>query len=64
MSRIKSSFYTRGRFGKLYMETLDINNEYLYSNGHYPTKIKKEDLPEDYERNFHKEDIDIFRYYK
>lgn len=48
MSRIKALFYTRGRFGKSYRETLDRDNEYLYARGHYPTKIKKEDLPEDF----------------
>ena len=30
MSRIKALFYTRGRFGKSYRETLDRDNEYLY----------------------------------
>lgn len=64
MSRIKALFYTRGRFGKSYRETLDRDNEYLYARGHYPTKIKKEKYPDDYERNFDKGDIDIFEYYK
>lgn len=48
ISKIKSNFYTKGKFGKRFRETLDTHNQYLYSRGHYPTKIKKEDLPEDY----------------
>ena len=34
-------FYTKGKFGKRINKTVDIDNEYLYSLGHYPTKIKK-----------------------
>lgn len=48
MSKICTNFYTKGKFGKGFRETIDTNNEYLYSKGHYPTKIKKEDLPEYY----------------
>lgn len=40
MSRIKALFYTKGKFGKGFRETLDRDNEYLYSKGRYPTKIK------------------------
>lgn len=46
--RIASPFYTRGKFGKGWRETLDRDNPYLYSKGRYPTKIRAEDLPEDY----------------
>ena len=48
MKKIVAYFYTKGKFGKGFRETIDTNNEYLYSRGRYPTKIKKEDLPEDY----------------
>lgn len=48
MSKICANFYTKGKFGKRYRETIDTNNEYLYSKGYYPTKIKKEDLPQYY----------------
>lgn len=40
--------YTRGRFVKTYGKILDADNEYLYEKGKYPSKIKREDLPEDY----------------
>ena len=40
--------YTRGRFVKTYGKILDSDNEYLYEKGKYPSKIKREDLPEDY----------------
>ena len=46
--RINSPIYTQGKYGKHCREILDRDNEYLYSKGIYPTKIKKEDLPEDY----------------
>ena len=48
MKRLNALFYTKGKFGKNIRETLDKDNEYLYSEGKYPTKIKKEDLPDDY----------------
>lgn len=48
MSKIKSTLYTKGKFGRTFRRTEDTNNEFLYSKGIYPTKIKKEDLPEDY----------------
>ena len=48
MKKINAYFYTKGKFGKRIRETLDRDNEYLYSLGHYPTKIKKEDLPKYY----------------
>lgn len=48
MSKITANIYTKGKFGKRIRETLDTDNEYLYSQGRYSTKIKKEDLPEDY----------------
>ena len=46
--RIKAICYTKGHFGKGFREIVDTDNEYLYSMGTYPTKLKKEDLPEDY----------------
>lgn len=52
MKRLNAYVYTKGKFGKGFRETLDTDNEFLYSNGTYPTKIRKEDLPEDYIR-FH-----------
>lgn len=48
MKRINSNVYTRGNFGKNPRETVDTDNEFLYFHGIYPTKIKKEDLPESY----------------
>jgi hypothetical protein len=48
MKKINTLFYTKGHFGKGFREIIDTDNEFLYSRGHYPTKLKKEDLPEDY----------------
>ena len=48
MNRFKANIYTKGKFGKRFRETLDTNNECLYSYGRYPTKIKAIDLPNDY----------------
>ena len=48
MKKINSNWYTEGKFGKRFRETLDRENKNLYSKGIYPTKIKKEDLPKDY----------------
>lgn len=48
MKNIKALCYTKGHFGKRFREIVDTDNEYLYSMGHYPTKIKREELPEDY----------------
>lgn len=48
MKRIKALCYTKGHFGKGFREIVDTTNEYLYSMGRYPTKLKKEDLPEDF----------------
>lgn len=62
MKKINAYFYTQGKFGKHFRETVDTNNEYLYSRGRYPTKIKKEDLPEDYIRQFGDKEIDIFEF--
>ena len=46
MARINSNWYTKGKFDrKNWRNTLDTENEFLYSKGRYPTKIKKEDLP-------------------
>ena len=46
--KFNSQIYTQGKFGKHIRETLDTNNEFLYSYGIYKTKIKSEDLPKDY----------------
>lgn len=43
-----SFLYTKGKFGKRMREILDTDTEYLYSKGFYKTKIKAEDLPNDY----------------
>ena len=48
MKKINAPIYTCGKFGKDWRETLDTDNPFLYSHGRYPTKITKEDLPEDY----------------
>lgn len=49
MVKINSNWYTKGKFDrKNWRNTLDIDNEYLYSKGRYPTKIREEDLPKDY----------------
>ena len=49
MSRINSNWYTKGKFDrKNWRNTIDTENEFLYSKGRYPTKIKEEDLPKDY----------------
>ena len=41
MKRLNSFLYTKGKFGKGYRQTADINTEYLYSKARYKTKIKK-----------------------
>ena len=48
VKRIKAPLYTKGMFGKKYREISNQDTEFLYSSGKYPTKIKAEDLPEDY----------------
>lgn len=49
MARINSNWYTKGKFDtKNWRNTIDVNNEFLYSKGRYPTKIREEDLPKDY----------------
>ena len=48
MKKFNSPIYTEGKFGKGFREIVDTDNEFLYSYGVYPTKIKREDLPEDY----------------
>lgn len=48
MKNIKSFLYTKGKYKKGIINTENRDNEYLYSKGIYPTKIKKEDLSEDY----------------
>lgn len=40
MTRINSNWYTKGKFDrKNWRNTLDTENEFLYSKGRYPTKI-------------------------
>jgi hypothetical protein len=46
--RIVANLYTCGKFGRGWRETLDCDNPFLYSEGRYPTKITRDDLPEDY----------------
>ena len=46
--KFNSFLYTKGKFGRDFRETLDTNAEFLYSHGRYPTKIREEDLPDDY----------------
>lgn len=46
--RVNANVYTCGKFGKRPRETCDTKNPFLYSGGRYPTKIKREDLPDDY----------------
>lgn len=50
MRKYNSPIYTEGKFGKEFREIVDTDNEFLYSHGVYPTKIKRENLPEDYIR--------------
>ena len=46
--RISAHFYTKGKFGRGIRETVDTNNLCLYAYGRYKTKIREEDLPDDY----------------
>ena len=46
--RIVAPVYTHGKFGKGWREIVDTDNPFLYSMGRYPTKLTKEDMPEDY----------------
>ena len=46
--RLNSFIYTKGKFDRGYGRPVDTDTEYLYSKGRYKTKIKKEDLPDDY----------------
>lgn len=46
--RIAAKFYTMGKFGRKERRVLDEDNPFLYSQGRYPTKITREDLPEDF----------------
>ncbi len=48
MKRIRAFVYTKGKFGKGFRETLDRDNQFLYSGGYYRTKIKAEELPPHY----------------
>lgn len=41
MSKIKSTLYTKGKFGRTFRRTEDTNNEFLYSKGIYPTRREK-----------------------
>lgn len=46
--RINAPIYTRGRYGRGWWDTVDTDNDFLYSWCRYPTKITEADLPEDY----------------
>lgn len=46
--RISAHFYTKGKFGRGIRETVDTNNPCLYAYGRYKTKIREEELPDDY----------------
>ena len=46
--KINAPIYTRGRYGRGWWDTVDTDNDYLYSWCRYPTKITEADLPEDY----------------
>ncbi len=48
MKRLNSFLYTKGKFAKGCIRNVDTDNEYLYSKAMYKTKIKKEDLSNDY----------------
>lgn len=48
MKKLNSNWYTKGKFGREIRKTIDKENEFLYSKGMYPTKIREEDLPTDY----------------
>ena len=48
MKRLNSFIYTKGKFCRGYGRPVDTDTEYLYSKGRYKTKIKKEDLTDDY----------------
>ena len=47
-ARLASPVYTLGRYTKDYRVTDDTDSGTLYSHGRYKTKIKPEDLPDDY----------------
>ena len=46
--KITAPVYTKGKYGREFRVTADTDNPFLYSMGRYPTKITKEDLPDDY----------------
>lgn len=46
--RLNSFLYIKGRYIHNEHKIIDENGEYLYAKGEYPTKIRKEDLTEDY----------------
>lgn len=46
--KVNSNWYTKGKFDRKTCRIMDNENEFLYSKGHYLTKIKEKDLPEDY----------------
>ena len=46
--KIMSNWYTRGRLDRKTWKLEDQENEFLYSEGKYITKIKEIDLPKDY----------------
>lgn len=48
MRSINADWYSKGKLDRKIMRPTDEKNEYLYSLGWHPTKIKEEDLPKDY----------------
>ena len=48
MKKINADWYSKGKIDRKTWRPTDEKNEYLYSLGWHPTKIKKEDLPKDY----------------
>ena len=48
MKKINSYWYSKGKFDRKTWRPIDEKNEYLYSLGWHPTKIKEKDLPKDY----------------
>ena len=46
--RLNSTVYTLGRFGSNIRETLDTDSGTIYSHGRWRTKLKPEDMTDDY----------------
>lgn len=48
MGKTNANWYSKGKFDRKTWRPTDEKNEFLYSMGRYPTKIKEEDLSKDY----------------